>query len=74
MLGKYGCPNCEGGLDDSDTLRDGLENCIAGRSTTWATYGSSVPCYSGWWEIEPDVGRVADELADQLDIIGANET
>ena len=25
----------------------------------------------GWWEVEPDVGRVADGVADQLDRLAA---
>ena len=28
---------------------------------------------SGWWESEPELGRVADELAAGMDFIGANE-
>ena len=30
-------------------------------------------CGSGWWAVEPDVGRTSDELACELDKFGANK-
>ena len=56
------------GKDVSNSRSEGLE----GREPQGREGEEYTPIGgSCWWRVEPNVGRVADELADQLDIFGA---
>lgn len=68
LLGRYGCPNCEGeDIPDchSDNVQ-GLEQepqpCEHGRSTGLHHREGSQPA-ADWWQVEPAVGRVVNGMA-----------
>jgi DNA (cytosine-5)-methyltransferase 1 len=63
LLGKYGCPNCEGEGLDSDSCGDRLQDSIETWAAERATSGPCDGSYSVWWQSEPDVGRVAHGVA-----------
>jgi DNA (cytosine-5)-methyltransferase 1 len=53
-----------------DTHREGLSNCEGSKNTT-RTSGHRTPSNSGWWEVEPDVGRVVDGVPSRVDRLAA---
>jgi DNA (cytosine-5)-methyltransferase 1 len=52
---------------DADSIGIGLEGVIFSGAVSRATHRSSLRRDSGWWETEPDVGRVADGLPGRVD-------
>jgi DNA (cytosine-5)-methyltransferase 1 len=56
---------------DTDALSERLEGIFAGRSAPRATNGSGDGGDSGWWAVEPDVGRVAHGVPHRVDRLRA---
>jgi DNA (cytosine-5)-methyltransferase 1 len=55
------------GADVPDPVGERLEGLDEGRSAARATDGSGDGRHSGWWAVEPDVGRVAHGVPSRVD-------
>jgi DNA (cytosine-5)-methyltransferase 1 len=73
LLGRYGCPACEGAdIPDADGERCEEQHAATEPDQARQPAGALAQIgREGWWITEPDVGRVADGVAARVDRLKA---